>query len=195
MLQRFIGKRLRLKTDSQSVTIYDRNREIVRYPRCWRRRQDLGADRFEKPLLDERPAAHQSQAQHQLVSLLGDVGENYLRELAATNRLLSRQIRELIDLVREYGVEAVRSAIEKAHRAGAFGSDYVANILYQNFTSRQPQPRLQLKDPQLNQLVIDPVFLHEYDELIVLRNKEEHQQGPEQKEETDETTARKTGPA
>lgn len=181
--QRLIGKRLTVKADSQSVTIYDRNREIIRYPRCWRKGQDRGADRFEKPLLDQRPAARRSQAQQHLVSLLGEVGERYLRELATTNRLLSRQIRELIDLVREYGVEAVRCAIEKAHQAGAFGSDYVANILYQNFTSRQPQPRLQLKDPQLNQLVIDPLCLHEYDELIVLRNQAEPQQEPEQNEE------------
>lgn len=169
--ERFIGKRLTLKADSESVTIYYRQKEIVRYPRSWRRGQTLGAERFEKALLENRPAAHRSQAQQQLVALLGEVAELYLRELAGGDKSLSRQIRELIDLVREYGEDSVRTAVEKAHRGRAFGVDYVTNILYQNFTSRSPQPRLQLKDPQLNQLTTQPVSLHQYDELILIQRK------------------------
>jgi len=169
--QRFIGKRVTLKADSQSVTIYYRNREIVRYPRSWRRGRTMGAEKFEKPLLENRPAARCSQAHRQLIALLGETVEEYLQQLAGNNRVLSRQIEELIDLVREYGPDAVLSAIRKAHKARAFGADYISNILYQNFTSRNPQPRLQLKDPRLNQLTIDPVSLHEYDELILLQRK------------------------
>jgi transposase len=169
--ERFIGQRVTLKADSQSVTLYSRHRQIVRYPRCWRRGQTLGAERFEKPLLEQRPAARRSQAQQQLVALLGPPAEAYLHELAGSDRVLSRQIRQLIDLVREYGPDPVRAALERAHQAQAFGADYVANILYQNFTSRRPQPRLTLKDPQLNQLVTDPVSLDEYDELILTRRK------------------------
>jgi hypothetical protein len=39
---RYVGRRLTLKADSSSVTIYDRVNEIVSYPRCWRRGQSLG---------------------------------------------------------------------------------------------------------------------------------------------------------
>jgi hypothetical protein len=170
--ERFIGKRVTLKADSQSVTLYDRNREIVRYPRIWRRGQTQGAERFEKPLLEDRPAAQRSQAQRQLIAWIGKPAEEYLHELAGSDRVLSRQIRELVNLVREYGPDSVRAAIEKAHQAGAFGADYISNILYQNFTSRSPQPRLQLKDPRLNQLTTDPVSLHEYDELILIQRKQ-----------------------
>ncbi len=42
---RLVGLHLTVKADSQSVTIYDRQREIVRYPRSWRRGQTLGEDR------------------------------------------------------------------------------------------------------------------------------------------------------
>jgi transposase len=171
--QRFIGKRLTLKADSQSVTIYHRHREIVRYPRSWQRGHTQGAERFEKPLLENRPGARRSQAQQQLVAWLGQPAEEYLQELAGSDRVLSRQIRELLDLIREYGPDPVRAALEKAHQARAFGADYVANILYQNFTSRRPQPRLELKDPRLNQLTTDPVSLHEYDELILRQRKED----------------------
>ncbi len=43
---RLVGLHLTVKADSQSVTIYDRQREIVRYPRSWRRGQTLGEDRY-----------------------------------------------------------------------------------------------------------------------------------------------------
>jgi hypothetical protein len=64
---RFVGRRLTLKADSSSVTIYDRGNEIVAYPRCWRRNQTLGADRFEPILAELRPAAKRSRAQQRLL--------------------------------------------------------------------------------------------------------------------------------
>jgi hypothetical protein len=57
---RFVGRHLTLKADSSSVTIYDRVQETVSYPRCWRRGQTLGADRFEAELAELRPAARRS---------------------------------------------------------------------------------------------------------------------------------------
>ncbi len=168
---RFVGRRLLLKADSQSVTLYHRHREIVRYPRCWRRGQTLGAERFEKELLESRPAARRSQAQQRLLDLLGEMAETYLRHLANTDRSLSRQITELLQLVREYGPEAVKAALTKAQRAQAFGAEYVANLLLQDATSRHPQPPLRLKDPRLNELTTDPVSLEDYDQLIPLRRK------------------------
>ena len=63
--------------------------------------------------------------------MLGPVSESYLRRLADTDRSLTRQVRELLLLVREYGPEAVAAAVDQAHAAGAFGADYIANILRQ----------------------------------------------------------------
>jgi hypothetical protein len=54
--------------------------------------------------------------------------EAYLRDMADTDRALSRQLAELLELVRQYGPEPVANAIEKASAARAFGADYVANI-------------------------------------------------------------------
>jgi transposase len=45
---RYVGQRLTVKADSSSVTIYERVNEVVSYPRCWRRGQTFGAERFEK---------------------------------------------------------------------------------------------------------------------------------------------------
>jgi hypothetical protein len=103
--------------------------------------------------------------------------------LADTDRSLARQIRELLELVREYGPEAVAGALQKAHAAGAFGADYIANILHQQQRQREVQPRLRLQDPQLNELATDPLSLADYDSFL-LHSK---------KATDDDATAAKTG--
>ena len=98
--------------------------------------------------------------------------EAYLRDMADTDRALSRQLTELLELIRQYGPEAVADAIEKAAAARAFGADYVANILRQQQSPRRPQPPLRLRDPRLNELVTDPLSLLEYDAFILEAGKE-----------------------
>ena len=171
------GRRLTIKTDSSSVAIYDRVEEVVSYPRSWRRGQTFGADRFEKILAEDRPAARRSQAQQRLLDSLDSLCsrslvEAYLRDMADTDRSLGRQISELLELIRQYGPEDVSGAIEKAAVARAFGADYVANILRQQRSPRRPQPPLRLRDPLLNELATDPISLREYDAFILESGKE-----------------------
>jgi hypothetical protein len=172
-----VGQRLIVKANASSVTLYHRNQEVVRYPRCWGRGQTFGAERFEKELLAHRAAAQRSQAQRRLIALLAadcpqETVEAYLRGLADSNRALSRQITELLQLIRQYGPEAVAGALQKASTARAYGADYVANLLRQQLAPRDPQPPLQLRDPELNQLVTDPLSLLDYDAFILDARKE-----------------------
>jgi len=174
-----VGQRLLVKADASSVTLYHGLQEVVRYPRCWRRGQTLGAERFEKELLAHRAAAQRSQAQQRLIALLAadcpqEAVEAYLRGLADSHRALSRQITELLQLIRLYGPPAVAGALQKALAARAFGADYVANLLRQQLSPRNPQPPLQLRDPELNQLVTDPLSLLDYDAFILEARKEPH---------------------
>lgn len=175
--QRYVGRRLILKADSSSVTVYDRVNEVVSYARSWRRGQTFGADRFEAELADLRPAARRSRAQQRLFLFLDGLCskvmlEAYLRDMADTDRALSRQLTELLELIRQYGPEPVANAIEKASLARAFGADYVANILRQQQSPRRPQPPLILRDPLLNELATDPLSLLEYDAFILNSGKE-----------------------
>jgi transposase len=170
---RYVGHRLTLKADACSVTIYDQQREIATYARSWRRGQTFGAERFEKELLAQRPAAELSRTQQRLVAQLGERAAAYLRELARTDRSLPRQIAELNDLVRNYGPEAVAQAIDQASRARAFGADYIANILRQQQSPRDIQPPVRLKDPGLNQLATDALSLLDYDRFILFDPEED----------------------
>ena len=169
---RYVGSKLTVKADASSVTIYDQFREVAQYPRSWQRGQTLGAERFEKELFAQIAAAERSAAQQRLIVLLGPAAEPYLRRLADTDRSLTRQVRELFALIREYGPEAVSTALSKAHAACAYGADYIANILRQQQQRRDTQPPLQLRDPALNELATDPLSLAEYDAFILRSRKE-----------------------
>jgi hypothetical protein len=128
--------------------------------------------RFEKELHAQLAAAERSAAQQRLIALLGPAAHEYLERLADADRSVSRQVRELFALVREYGPEAVSAAIAKAHAARAFGADYIANILRQQQRRREVQPPLRLKDPALNELATDPLSLAQYDAFILHSRKE-----------------------
>ena len=175
---RLVGQRLVAKADASSVTLYDlEGTEIVRYARCWRRGQAFGAERFEKELLAHRPAARRSQAQQRLIALLRgfsseETVEAYLRGLADAGHSLLGQLHQLLELARTYRPEQIAAALEKALAARAFGADYVAHLLRQMQSPREPQPPLRLRDPELNQLVTDPLSLLDYDAFILEAGKE-----------------------
>jgi hypothetical protein len=161
-----------VKVNSCSVTIYDQHQQVAAYIRSWQRGQTFGAERFEKELRAQMAAAERSAAQQRLVALLGPASQLYLERLAETDHSLTRQVRELLALLREYGPQAVADAIAQAHAARAFGADYIANILRQQQIRREVQPPLRLKDPALNELATDPLSLAEYDAFILQTRKE-----------------------
>ena len=181
---RYVGSKLTIRADSSSVTIYDQHHEVAGYARSWQRGQTFGAERFEKELRAQMAAAERSAAQQRLVALLGPAAHEYLERLANTDRSLSRQVRELFALIREYGPEAVAAAIAKAHAARAFGADYIANILRQQQQRREIQPPLQLRDPALNELATDPLSLAQYDAFILRSRKESRDYAPSKTEPT-----------
>lgn len=98
--------------------------------------------------------------------------ESYLRGLADSDRSLSRQLNELLNLIPQFGPEAVAAALSRAEAAGAFGSDYVANLLRQQLCPRPVQSPVRLRDALLNELVTDPLSLLEYDAFILSSRKE-----------------------
>jgi len=163
-----VGRRMTVKADASSVTIYDQDVELVTYPRCWSRAQTVGADRFRKAVLAQLPKAARSIAQQRLLHLIGEEVEEYLRGIAEQgNRSLHRQMQELLVLTRDFGPTAVKQALHRALQAKAFGAEYVANLVQQSLAPRLAQPPLPLKQLSLLDLVPDPLSLQEYDALLL----------------------------
>ena len=68
---RYVGRKLTVKADSNSVTLYDQTKEIVCYARCWERGRTFGAERFQKELYAQMAAAQRSATQQRLIATIG----------------------------------------------------------------------------------------------------------------------------
>ena len=163
---RYVGRRLTVKADSSSVTIYDRVHEIVSYARSWRRGQTFGAERFQKPNWPSSgpPPGARAHKQRLFAFLDGLCSkaalEAYLRDIADTDRSLSRQVtRTASSSFASTARKPWPAPSRKPHAARAFGADYIANILRQQQSPRREQPPLRLRDPRLNELATDPLSL------------------------------------
>jgi len=71
-------------------------------PTCWQRGQTFGCRRFQKETGSVSGRRSARPEQRACVSVLGQASE-FTCVLAATDRSLTRQVRELLLLVREYG--------------------------------------------------------------------------------------------
>ncbi len=163
-----VGRRITVKADESTVTLYEQERELTSYPRSWARAQTIGTDRFRHAILAQLPAVARSAAQQRLVQWVGTEVEEYLRGIADSGtRSLHRQIQELLVLTRDFGPVEVGKAIHRALQAKAFGADYVGNILRQSLAPRSLQPPLALKQMSLLELVPDPLSLSAYDALLL----------------------------
>lgn len=164
-----VGRRVTVKADADTVTLYDQQRELTTYPRCWSRAQTIGAERFHRAIAEQIPATASSAAQQRLLQLLGgETTEAYLRGIAdCGTRSLHRQIQQLLALTRDFGPAAVGDAVRHALAAKAFGADYVANLVRQSLAPRTSQPPLALKQTSLLDLVPDPLSLQTYDALLI----------------------------
>lgn len=105
---KYVGQHLVVKADSSSVTLYHQQKELVVYARSWRRGQTIGAERFEKELLAQKPAAARSQSQRRLIAYLEsympvEAVESYLHGLVRAGRSLARQLTELLHLIANTG--------------------------------------------------------------------------------------------
>jgi hypothetical protein len=172
---RYVGHKLTVKADASSVTIYDQHQEVARYARSWERGRHSARSAFRKSC--SRKWLPLTGLRNSNVWLLCSARRPRLIWNGLPIRTVQSHVRSarLFVLIREYGPEAVASAIAKAHAARAFGADYVGNILRQQQQRREVQPPLLLKNPALNQLATDPLSLAEYDAFILRPRKEPHE--------------------
>jgi transposase len=165
-----IGKRLVLKADQITVSIYDRQRIVATHLRCWQRKQ-----RIEIPAHRELVKKIQKKLWHDrqiaLFAALAPQARTYLNALTKAQQPIKKNVIRLLDLKDQYGIAALIYAIEKAISHNAFGADYIENILYQEMTPKRKHPKVKLKDDDLNRIRLKQPCLADYDSIILKRRK------------------------
>jgi hypothetical protein len=146
--------------------LFLKTKAVAVHPRCWRRRQ-----RIEQPGHVEEARRQRQQitesAEVALFSSLGETFRSYLEGLTHSNQPIAKNLSRLLALKDQYGTGSLSWALVKAMQHGAYGADYIENILYQEMTPVTVHLPVHTKDEAINRIRLSEPSLAEYDAIIV----------------------------
>ena len=168
----FIGKKLILKADKTTLTIYHHQKPVATHQRSWTKKQRIELPSHMEQVKKMKKRLWQDK-QIALFSSLGQEARDFLQALADQNQPIKKNVSRLLFLKDEYGPASLIQAIKKALLHRAYGAHYIENILYQEMTPHPRHPPVKLKDKHLNQIRLPEPSLSEYDAYILKKKKEE----------------------
>ena len=168
-----IGKKLTVKADTATVTIYHGSKKVVAHQRCWQRHYRIEnithkqqVKKMKKRLWQDRQIA--------AFASLGTDARMYLQGLIEAKVPLKKNVSRVLNLKNEYGSAAIVTAIQIAMTYNAFGADYIENIVYQKMTPKKYHAPVKLKKNDLNRITLTEPSLEEYDaHVLKRRNKDD----------------------
>ena len=164
-----VGKRLILKADDATVSIFSKDKTVAVHPRCWEHKQ-----RIETPTHVEQVKRLRNKLwKDRDIALFASLGEDaavYLTALADASQPIRKNIARLLELRDEYGPESLLYAIRKATRLKVYGADYIENILYQEMTPQRVHPPVRIGN-ELDRLRLSMPSLVEYDAIAIKRSR------------------------
>ncbi len=163
-----IGKKLTLKADHTTVTIYHQQKLIATHQRCWKRKERIELPSHREQVKKMKKKLWQDK-QIAAFSSLGQQARDYLEALLKARQPIKKNVSRLLSLKDEYGPQSLIYAIQKALDHKAYGADYIENILYQEMTPKNHHQPVKLKDQTLNQIRLTEPSLAEYDAYILKR--------------------------
>lgn len=124
----FAGLRVELGIYPETILIRCDAKLIAEHARSYDRNRDYGLPEHDKVLIEQRRKAKQGIIMKQFMEL-GQIAETYYQGIRTRRLNPATHIRKIMALLSIYGSDDVIRALEDGAEAGAFGSDYIANIL------------------------------------------------------------------
>lgn len=136
----FTGKRVELGIYPETIAIRCEGKLIAEHARSYEHNRDYGLPEHDKVLIEHRRKAKQGIIMKQFMEL-GQIAETYYQGIRTRRLNPATHIKKIMALLSIYGSDDVIRALEDGAEAGAFGSDYIANILEaRHRVSPQPGP-------------------------------------------------------
>jgi len=167
-----IGKKLTVKADATTVTVYHRSKKVAAHHRCWQRHCRIENKTHKEQVKKLKNRLWQDR-QIAAFASLGTDARTYLQGMLEANVPIKKNIAKILALKTEYGSTAVITAIQKALAFNAYGSDYIENILYQEMTPQKYHPPVKLKKDDLNRITLTEPSLEDYDAHVLKRRKKD----------------------
>ena len=136
----FTGKRVELSVYPETLAIRCEGKLVAEHARSYEHNCDYGLPEHDKVLIEHRRKAKHGIIMKQFMEL-GPVADTYYQGIQTRRLNPSTHIKKIMALLSTYGSDDVIRALEDGAEAGAFGSDYIANILeVRHRVSPQPGP-------------------------------------------------------
>jgi transposase len=167
----YAGAHLTLKVYPDHLCVYDRDKLLVRHPRCYDRRQDFENPDHVKALLQQRRKASDQKLLLRLLNLTPKA-EAFYQGLHERRLNVPHHVRKIVALSEIYGGDKTARAIQDALEFQAFSCEYIANLLEQrqrlvpepgalHLTRREDLLDLELPEPNLGLYGPNPGETHE----------------------------------
>lgn len=167
-----IGKKLTVKADAHTVTVYHQTKKVAVHHRCWQRHCRIESDAHQQQVKKLKKRLWHDR-QICVFASLGIEARTYLQGMLDASVPIKKNITKILALKNEYGSAAIIAAIQKALRFNAYGADYIENILYQEMTPQKRHLPVKLKKDDLNRIVLTEPCLADYDAHVLKRRKKD----------------------
>jgi hypothetical protein len=122
------GALLELRVEPETLTLYRGQKLIAQHPRSYGRNQDIENPDHVSGLLAERRRGEEAALLARFLAL-SPQAEAYFGALRQRELHALGHVRRILLLVEIHGRQAVAQALEEAVELGAYGSDYLHNLL------------------------------------------------------------------
>jgi len=164
-----VGKKVILKADATTVSIYKHERKIAVHNRSWEHGQRVELQAHKEQLRKVRRKLWKDKDVGVFLSL-GPQAETYLNLLSGSGLPIGKTLGKLLQFKDEYGRESLMFALIKAIEFKAMGAEYIENILYQEMVPNNARRPVKLKKEELNRIRLQEPSLNAYDAIAVKRS-------------------------
>jgi len=161
----YASRTLTLKADQQLVSIYDKEQLIARHQRARENNQLVEDTSHSKGVLQSKPNATFFKHRDALMAL-GETAKGYFEAMCRTQINIPHHVKKIMALVDLYGKTEVLSAMEHAMKYGAFGHEYLANIILSNRRRRSSSHPLGPPSSKINPELVRSTWVEERDPII-----------------------------
>ena len=155
------------------VRVLDDEQVLAEHPRSYDQKRQIEDPQHIEALLKSKQRAKQSRGQHRLVHAAPSGGE-FLERMAAHGYPLNHTVNQLLNLLDDYGAQAIEYALSQTLKQEAVHINAVRQVLeVQREQWNQPPPLpVSITHEKAKNIVVRPASLNAYDQLTDVTNDE-----------------------
>lgn len=176
---RHVGQMLTLKASPERLWLYDGDIEVASHVRTYGRFKDVEDPAHARAILATKQRGHLDKERDLFLSL-GEPARKFLEGLVTRGHSIpALHIQKVLGLVERHGKTYVLDALSRANSFGAYGAEYVENILREllgpDTLNPGPDPLVLIRRPDLTSCSVEETNWSDYQPLTPTEDTDEEE--------------------